>query len=228
MICNRYCCLLKMSRSLDTRACVRHTKQHKWGGGYGLVVSVQLWLLCFSVCGETKRKRWSASHIVHTWDGLGPSAHLYERVSSLWSWLNSHQTAEWDQMILTTGKYLWAEKSNSGSAWSCTGRSHQSIHHSKWWNSQKVRGMYALRHLGLLFMSTSQELHDHNVGFGHLQYTIHLLTTKNMNKLLFMAPTAATSETLLKTKAGVLTSGSGLGTFSRMSLACWKCLLAAR
>lgn len=43
----------------------------------------------------------------------------------LWSRLNTHQTAAWDQMILTTGKYLWAEKSNSGRAWRCTGRSHQ-------------------------------------------------------------------------------------------------------
>lgn len=39
-------------------------------------------------------------------------------------------------------------------------------------------------------MSTSQELHDHNVGFGHLQYAIHLLTTKNINKWLPIIPVA--------------------------------------
>lgn len=29
----------------------------------------------------------------------------------------STRAAEQNQMILTTGKYLWAEKSNSGSTW---------------------------------------------------------------------------------------------------------------
>lgn len=125
MICNRYCCLLKMSRSLETRTCVWLAKQHKWGWGCGpVVIVVFLWL-----CGEARRKLWSASHIVHTWDGLGRCARA--SVESL------DQTEEWDQMILTTGKYLWAEKSNSGSAWRRTGRSHQPINRSKSRNSRR-------------------------------------------------------------------------------------------
>lgn len=188
MICNRYCCLLKMTRSSYTRTSIWHAKNTNEDEDtvscFGPVV-----IVVFSFRGETNGN-WSASHIVHTWDGLGPFAHLFAPASSLWSWLNSHQTTEWDQMILTTGKYLWAEKSNSGSAWRCTGLSHQSIHHSKSRDSQIVRGIYVVCHLGLLFMSTSQELHDHNVGFGHLQYAIHLLTTKNINKWLPIIPVA--------------------------------------
>lgn len=61
--------------------------------------------------------------------------------------------------------------------------------------------MCALRHLGLLFMSTSQELHDHNVGFGHLQYTIHLLTTKNINERLAIGSIAAASKRFGKTSS---------------------------
>lgn len=33
--------------------------------------------------------------------------------------LSLTHTAEQNQIILTTGKYLWAEKSNSGSTWEC-------------------------------------------------------------------------------------------------------------
>lgn len=39
--------------------------------------------------------------------------------------------------------------------------------------------MCILCYLGLLFVPSSQELHDYNVGFGHLQYTIHLLSIIN-------------------------------------------------
>lgn len=164
-------------------------KKHKWGWGYCLLFRSSCDRRVF-VLWWNERKLWRASHIVHTWDEPGPFAHLFAPASSRWSWLNSHQTAEWDQMILTTGKYLWAEKSNSGSAWRCTGLSHQSIRHSKSRDSQIVWGIYVVCHLGLLFMSTSQELHDHNVGFGHLQYAIHLLTTKNINKWLPIIPVA--------------------------------------
>lgn len=40
-----------------------------------------------------------------------------------------------------------------------------------------------LCYLGLLFVASSQELHDYNVGFGHLQDTVHLLLMNN-NRLI--------------------------------------------
>lgn len=39
--------------------------------------------------------------------------------------------------------------------------------------------MYILCYLGLLFVSSCQQLHDYNVGFGHFQYTIHLQLIMN-------------------------------------------------
>lgn len=53
------------------------------------LVSVQLWVIC-SGFWWNKRKLLGASHIVHTWDGSGPFAHLFLWVFSLWSWWNSH------------------------------------------------------------------------------------------------------------------------------------------
>lgn len=128
MICNRYRCFFKkVSRSLGTRTCVWHAKQHKWGRGSSLVVSVQLWLWCyfFGFCGE-KKGNCGVFHALFTlemhWD---PLHIIHVRASRLRSRLNARRTAEWHQMIFTTGKYLWAEKSNSGSAWRRTGWSSQ-------------------------------------------------------------------------------------------------------
>ena len=36
--------------------------------------------------------------------------------------------------------------------------------------------MCVMCYLCLLLVSSSQQLHNHYVGFGHLQYTVHLLS----------------------------------------------------
>lgn len=43
---------------------------------------------------------------------------------------------------------------------------------------------YIVSYLGLLFVPSCQELHDYNVWFGHLQYTIHLLSIINISNWL--------------------------------------------
>lgn len=46
--------------------------------------------------------------------------------------------------------------------------------------------MCLLCYLGLLFVASSQELHNYNVGFGYLQDTVHLLLIIN-NRLVIGA-----------------------------------------
>lgn len=80
------------------------------------LVSVQLWVLCYGFWWN-KRKLRCLTHCSRLrWIGT-LCTFVPVSVQSLELMKRSHQTAEWDQMILTTGKYLWAEKSNSGSAW---------------------------------------------------------------------------------------------------------------
>lgn len=42
-----------------------------------------------------------------------------------------------------------------------------------------MQGMRLLCYLGLLFVASSQELHNYNVRFGYLQDTVHLLLIIN-------------------------------------------------
>ena len=45
--------------------------------------------------------------------------------------------------------------------------------------------MCVLCYLGLLLVPSGQELHNYNVGFGHFQYTSHLL--KSINNWLLIS-----------------------------------------
>lgn len=90
MICNHchYCSSLKMASSLYTRTCVWHTNKHKWRWGYCHLFQSSC-ECSVPVSGETNVNL-GASHIVHTWDGSGPFAHLFLWVFSLRSWWNAH------------------------------------------------------------------------------------------------------------------------------------------
>lgn len=188
MICNRYCCLLKMTRSSYTRTSIWHAKNTNEDEDTVSCFSPVV-IVVFSFRGETNGN----CGVLHTlftlemdWDPLHICSRQRRVFGADWTHIRPRSEIRW----------FWPQGST------CERRSrilavpedaqdyliNQSITQNR--DSQIVRGIYVVCHLGLLFMSTSQELHDHNVGFGHLQYAIHLLTTKNINKWLPIIPVA--------------------------------------
>lgn len=59
-----------------------------------------------------------------------------------------------------------------------------------------TQDMCMLCYLGLLLVPSSQELHNYDVGLGHLQYTVHLLSIIN-----WLLTTFKKGETLITNKS---------------------------
>jgi len=197
---SQYPLLPLLSNTAPWLALDAHTNFHRciWGYCYLFRSSCEFSGLVSHVTsrsGENKVKNQTLLYITRAGcvthhcsdtDGVRATAHLFRwgRRSSCGPGTN--------QMILTTGKYLWAEKSNSGSTWECRER--------KWCLLQQTT--YNTEELTVLGIQLFQHFK---------RYFKQMVWTDSVTLVSFLCPPARS----------FITTMFGLATFS-MRLTCYQ------